>query len=83
MLFVFPETGRHPFWMRNTYIPLDLIFLDEAGTVVAVIERARPLDETTLEPGVASRYVLEVPAGYAARQHIRPGIRGQFRGVQD
>jgi hypothetical protein len=80
MLFVFPETAEHTFWMRNTLIPLDMIFIDEDRLVVGVVENAEPL---TLEPRSAgpSRYVLEVIGGWAARHGVAAGDRVAFENV--
>jgi hypothetical protein len=81
MLFVFPETERHSFWMKNTLIPLDMIFIGEDRTVVGIVANAEPL---TLEPrSVAepSRYVLEVIGGWAARHGVAAGDRVTFENV--
>ncbi len=81
MLFVFPETAEHPFWMKNTLIPLDLVFIDEGGSVVGVVERAEPL---SLEPrsAGASRYVLEVAGGFCAQHGVRAGDRVRLEGLR-
>jgi uncharacterized membrane protein (UPF0127 family) len=75
MLFVFRETARRAFWMKNTLIPLDLIFVDEAGVVAAILRDAEPLTLTPRDPGVACRLVLEVRGGWAARHGVEPGAR--------
>jgi uncharacterized membrane protein (UPF0127 family) len=75
MLFVFPETAEHVFWMKNTAIPLDMLFVDEGGAVVAVVERAEPFTTSPRTAGTPCRYVLEVPGGFAAERGIRPGDR--------
>ena len=74
MLFVFDEEGDHRFWMKNTLVPLDMIFIDGAGRVVGVVARAAP---GTLEPRSAgrSRSVLEVRGGWAAERGVGPGDR--------
>jgi len=81
MLFLFPDTADHVFWMKNTLIPLDLIFIDEALAVVAVVERAEPLSLAQKSGGVPSRYVLEVPGGFAADHLVRPGDRVRLQGI--
>jgi uncharacterized membrane protein (UPF0127 family) len=74
MIFLFREEGDHQFWMKNTLIPLDMIFVDGGGRVVGVVERAQP---GSLEPrsGGRSRSVLEVRGGWAAERGVRPGDR--------
>ncbi|MGC8204031.1 DUF192 domain-containing protein [Aliiroseovarius sp. PTFE2010] len=66
MLFVYPEPGRVAFWMRNTQIPLDLVFADESGRVTRVHHRAIPFDETPIDGGDGVSYVLEINGGMAA-----------------
>jgi len=75
MLFVFPETAERGFWMKNTLIPLDMVFVDEAGVVVGVVERAEPLSTALRGVGRPSRQVLEVPGGWAAERGVRVGDR--------
>ena len=65
MLFVYPEPDRVAFWMKNTLIPLDMLFLDASGTVVKIHAGAVPLDLTPIHGGNAIQYVLEVNAGLA------------------
>jgi uncharacterized membrane protein (UPF0127 family) len=81
MLFVFPASQDHVFWMRNTLIPLDMIFIDERGVVVGVVERAEPLSERGRSAGAPSRYVLEVPGGFAAEHGVRAGDRARLEGI--
>jgi uncharacterized membrane protein (UPF0127 family) len=81
MLFLFSESEPRAFWMKNTLIPLDMLFIDDGGRVVGLIERAEPLTTSPRDPGVPSRYVLEVNGGWAARHGVRPGDRVQFEGV--
>jgi len=73
MLFVYHRTRPVSFWMRNTLIPLDMIFLDEAGVVVRVHENARPLDETPISSIAPARYVLEVNGGLSRALGISVG----------
>lgn len=68
MLFPMGSDSDWSFYMKNTLIPLDMIFLDAAGTVVGLVEDARPLDETPRSAGVLSRFVLEVN-GHFCREH--------------
>ena len=81
MLFLFDRASVQSFWMKNTLISLDMIFIDENFRVVGVVENAEPL---TLDPrtvGAPSRYVLEVNAGVAARHGIGTGSVVEFVNV--
>ncbi len=73
MLFVFDPPQPVVFWMKNTLIPLDIIFLDRAGTVTHVHQGAIPGDLTPIEGGDSVFAVLEINAGLAARYSIKPG----------
>ncbi|MEM8822481.1 MAG: DUF192 domain-containing protein [Pseudomonadota bacterium] len=66
MLFVFPQPRERTFWMRNTLIPLDIIFLDDSGTITRIHENAVPLDETVIPSNGPARAVLEINGGLAA-----------------
>jgi uncharacterized membrane protein (UPF0127 family) len=72
MLFVFEQTQPVGFWMKNTPLPLDLIFIAQDGTVRA-IKQGEPFSEATISPGVPVRFVLEVKAGIAAKAGIVAG----------
>ena len=80
MLFVFPDTAEHTFWMKNTLIPLDMIFIDERRTVVGIVERAEPLSTAPRSPGRPCRWVLEVNGGWSAAHGIAIGDRVAFEG---
>lgn len=73
MLFVYERPQRAVFWMKNTLIPLDMIFADPSGTVTHVHENAIPLDETGIDGGMGVRFVLEINGGLAGRLGIVPG----------
>ncbi|MEM9844107.1 MAG: DUF192 domain-containing protein [Pseudomonadota bacterium] len=75
MLFAYPEPRAIHFWMRNTLIPLDMIFLDKAGVVQKVHSNAQPLDETPIFGGNNIKYVLEVNGGLSERLGIAPGTQ--------
>jgi hypothetical protein len=82
MLFLFDETAEHTFWMKDTPLPLDMIFIDEEGRVVGVVERAAPRTTTPRTVGVPSRFVLEVNGGWARARGVRAGDRVRFEGVK-
>ena len=73
MLFVYERPQRVAFWMRNTLIPLDMLFLDADGRVSRIHENAVPLDETSIEGGMGIQYVLEINGGLARRLGITEG----------
>lgn len=78
MLFVFEESGDHGVWMKNTWIDLDIIYLDDAGRVVVLFESVpRTVPETPedriTEARAVCRYILEVPAGTVRRRGLKIG----------
>lgn len=75
MLFDFKEERPVSFWMRNTFIPLDMIFIGADGLVKTVHVNARPHDPTSIPSGVAVRYVLEIPGGRSDEIGLKPGDR--------
>ncbi|WP_371743886.1 DUF192 domain-containing protein [Mangrovicoccus sp. HB161399] len=73
MLFVFNPPRSVSFWMRNTLIPLDMIFLDRQGVVQGIHENAVPLDETPIPGGDRIFAVLEINGGLSEELGIAPG----------
>ena len=82
MLFIFPAEGFRSFWMKNTRIPLDIMYFDEDLKLVSVAENAQPC-RTRRCPNYPSegpaKYVLELNAGKAAELGLRPGDELQLR----
>ncbi|TKT76987.1 DUF192 domain-containing protein [Aquamicrobium sp. LC103] len=74
MLFVFGETRPVSFWMKNTPLPLDLVFIGEDGRVRAVLP-GEPQSIASISPGVPVRFVLELNAGRAQKAGISEGDR--------
>lgn len=74
MLFVFEETRPAGFWMKNTPMPLDLLFVGADGKVKAILP-GEPFSEAPISPGEPVRFVLEVKRGIAARNGIEDGDR--------
>ncbi len=75
MLFTYETPQIITMWMRNTYLPLDMVFIDSLGRVVNVAERTVPESLATIPSAAPAIGVLEINAGTAARLHIRPGDR--------
>lgn len=72
MIFVFPDEEFRSFWMRNTLIPLDIIYLDKAGKVVS-ISQMKPLDETGVHSAGPAKYAIEMNEGAAAKAGVKVG----------
>jgi uncharacterized protein len=83
MLFDFKEERNVSFWMRNTYVSLDIIFIGADGVVRRVEERATPLSERLIDSGTEVRFVLEIPAGTSSRLAIRRGSRVAHAIIRD
>lgn len=73
MLFVYETPQRASFWMRNTLIPLDMLFAGADGTITRIHENAIPLDETPIPGGTEVQFVLEINGGLSARLGIEEG----------
>lgn len=73
MLFVFENARERSFWMRDTLIPLDILFIDEEGRIVKIQENAKPKDETQIPSGGPVLGVLEINGGRATALGIRTG----------
>jgi hypothetical protein len=75
MLFVFPRSTVRTFWMKNTILPLDMIFIGEDQKIAGIVENAVPFTTDSRSVGKPSRYVLEVHGGFCKRKGIAPGDR--------
>lgn len=75
MLFDFGETRRVMMWMRNTYLPLDMLFIAEDGAIRTIHESAVPLSDAIIDSKEPVAFVLELNAGTVKRLGIRPGDR--------
>jgi len=76
MLFVFPDELRRTFWMKNTKIPLDLLFISADKKIVEIKENFEPCQENKCpiyRSQLAAQYVLEVNAGFSAKNNIQIG----------
>jgi hypothetical protein len=76
MLFIFEQSGLYPFWMKNTLIPLDIVWLDEDKKIVFIKNNALPCGADAcpnIVPAAEARYVLEINAGTAERLQWKIG----------
>jgi len=81
MIFLFPAESGHSFWMKNTPIPLDIIFISKDRKIVGIVEQAVPFStESRSVPG-ASQFVLEINGGLSERYGIKAGDTVQFHGL--
>lgn len=78
MLFVYSEESIHSFYMKNTYIPLDLIFFGKDSSIVSFQKNAKPLDESSLPSKVPAQFILEVNAGKAEEWKLTEGDKMSF-----
>lgn len=83
MLFLFEQEQIQRFTMRNTSLPLDMIFIDSALTVTGIIENTKPYANGPFRIDRPSRYVLEVNAGFCARHGISTGASVAFAHIPD
>ncbi len=80
MLFVFATPSHQVFWMKNTRIPLDMLFADSQRRVIGIVADAVPYSEARLSVPGDSRYVLEVNGGFCQRHGVKAGDRLEFLG---
>lgn len=73
MLFDFKTPTKVTMWMKNTIVPLDMLFLDEHGKVIDIHENAKPYSTAIIAANAPSRYVIELHGGTVARLGIKPG----------
>jgi uncharacterized membrane protein (UPF0127 family) len=73
MLFVYSKEGRHNFWMKNTYIPLDMLFIDSKSRIVGIVRNAEPHTTVSRSVDKPSQYVLEVDGGWCERHGANLG----------
>jgi hypothetical protein len=78
MLFIFPVEQIQSFWMENTYIPLDMIFVNAAKKIVTIHRNTKILSEQSYPSSSPALYVIEVNAGYCSRHSITEGDRINF-----
>lgn len=81
MIFLFPNQSEQTFWMKNTPIPLDMIFISRELKIVGIVENAVPFSLDPRSVGAPSQYVLEINGGLAKRNGIRPEDIVSFEGI--
>jgi len=75
MLFIYDRPENITMWMKNTYIPLDMIFADGKGRIIRIARNAEPFSTDIIEAGGPAKVVLEVAAGTANRLRLKRGDR--------
>lgn len=78
MLFIFDREEQHSFWMHNTLIPLDMLFIKSDWTVLGIVENATPLTDSLRNVPGTSQYVLEVNAGFSRRHGLQAGTTVRY-----
>ncbi|MCX6721084.1 MAG: DUF192 domain-containing protein [Candidatus Staskawiczbacteria bacterium] len=84
MLFILGREGVYPFWMKNTLIPLDIIWIGKDKKVVFISKNSQPCGQEVcpqINPGVVASYVLEINAGISERIGLKKGIDMVFYGI--
>ncbi|MBT8253052.1 MAG: DUF192 domain-containing protein [Flavobacteriaceae bacterium] len=79
MLFIFPDSNLRSFYMKSTYIPLDIIYIGQDRKIVSIRPNNKPLDETSIPSGLPAMYVLEVNAGLAEQYGMKTGDSIAFK----
>jgi uncharacterized membrane protein (UPF0127 family) len=81
LLFVFDGPGMHAISMKDTLIPVDIIFISADRRIVGIVENAKPLSRTERQIAAASQYVLEIRAGSSSQHGFKVGHSVSFQGV--
>ena len=81
MIFLFPAETEQTFWMKNTPIPLDMIFIDHERKIVGIVEQTVPFSLDARSVGKPSQFVLEINGGLTKRYGIQAGDRVRFEAI--
>jgi uncharacterized membrane protein (UPF0127 family) len=79
MIFTWPSESIRTFWMHNTCLPLDMLFLAKDGTVVGLLEQVPTLNDRPRQVRCPAAYVLEMNAGWSRRHGVKPGMKLDIR----
>ncbi len=79
MIFIFPREEPRTFWMKNTYISLDILFASEDGIIVSMAPNTRPYSEDPILSEGKAKYVIEVVAGFCAQYGVEEGDKMVFQ----
>ncbi len=80
MLFIFPKQEKHSFWMKNTYIPLDIIWINEAKEIVYIQKNAQP-HSGSINPDIEAKYVLEINTGLSDKYNFKLEDKVSLEGI--
>ena len=79
MLFIFESESTSGMWMKNTPMPLDIVFVDADSSVINIAKRTKPFSTETIEPAAPKKYVVEVRAGFADRHNLTDSTRVRWQ----
>lgn len=82
MLFLFAEASERSFWMKNTPLPLDMVFIGADKRILGIVANTKPFTTNGVGVAGASQYVLEVNGGFCAEHGLAAGDRVDFLGVE-
>ena len=81
MLFIFDKTEPQSFWMKNTFISLDIIYVNEQKEIVSIAKMAQPKSEAPIPSGLPAIYVVEVNGGFCDRYQIKEGNKVAWKEI--
>lgn len=79
MLFIFDGIQAHGFWMQDTYLPLDMLFIDNDGVIFQIAQNTVPFSEEHINAEGVNKYTLEILAGLSAKLNIQKGDRIEWK----
>jgi len=81
MIFLFPAESQQSFWMKNTPLPLDMIFINREGKIAGIVEQTTPFSLEPRSVGAPSQFVLEINGGLSKQHGIKAGDTVRFDGI--